>query len=51
MLHHGTRPLRAGFGVPFIYFFATWSSLVHNLGALDWLAFLFSVFFIKGEET
>jgi len=43
----------AGFGIlaawawswehPVVYSFATWSSLVHNLGALDdWSAFLFS---------
>jgi hypothetical protein len=43
MLHHGTGASRAAFGDPFIYFFATWSPVVHNLGALDWLAFLFSV--------
>jgi hypothetical protein len=43
MLHHGTRWVLAGFAVPYNYFFATWSSLVHNLGALDWLSFLFSL--------
>jgi hypothetical protein len=43
MLHHGTRVGRAGFGIPVVYFFATWSSVVHNLGALAWLAFLFSL--------
>src|SRR5204863_965187 len=36
---HRRRPGR--FAVPVVYFFATWSSLVHNLGASDQLAFLF----------
>jgi hypothetical protein len=43
MLRRGTRWGPAGFGALVIYFFATWSSLVHNLGALDWLVFLFSL--------
>jgi len=43
VLHRGTRLGPAGFGAVFVYFFATWSLLVHNLGALDWLALLFSI--------
>ena len=43
MLHRGTPWGPAGFGALVIYFFATWSPLVHNLGALDWLVFLFSL--------
>jgi hypothetical protein len=43
MLHRGIRSGLAGLGALVSYFFATGSSLVHNLGAWDWLAFLFSV--------
>jgi hypothetical protein len=42
MLHRGIRSGLAGLGALVSYFFATRSSLVHNLGAWDWLAFLFS---------
>src|SRR6266849_1166320 len=37
-----SRPGCGSLEHPIVYSFATWSSLVHNLGALDWSAFLFS---------